>query len=157
MPDATADPAIGLYFKVKIDRLDGEEIDLGTFISCEGLALEVETETIKEGGTNDFLWKLPTRISYSNVKLTRPVGPESARVALWFARLAVKLCRTTAQVVALTPDGRELVSWTLKEVIPVRWQGPSFSAESPKAATETLELAHHGFTFESGAAGGRVA
>jgi hypothetical protein len=33
-------------------------------------------------------------------------------------------------------------------VIPVKWQGPSFSAESAKVATETLEIAHHGFMFE---------
>jgi hypothetical protein len=30
-------------------------------------------------------------------------------------------------------------------VIPVRWSGPQLSLDSPKVATETLELAHHGF------------
>jgi hypothetical protein len=27
----------------------------------------------------------------------------------------------------------------------VRWSGPQLSPDSPKVATETLELAHHGF------------
>jgi phage tail-like protein len=44
---------------------------------------------------------------------------------------------------------KKLVSWKLNGVIPVKWQGPSFSAESPKIAVETLEIAHHGFTFEA--------
>ncbi len=38
------------------------------------------------------------------------------------------------------------MEWTLTGVIPVRWQGPAFSADSPALATETLEIAHHGFT-----------
>jgi hypothetical protein len=33
----------------------------------------------------------------------------------------------------------------------VRWTGPQMSVDSPKLATETLELAHHGF-MGSGAA-----
>ena len=31
------------------------------------------------------------------------------------------------------------------DVVPVRWTGPSFNPESAKVATETLEIAHHGF------------
>ena len=38
-----------------------------------------------------------------------------------------------------------MFTWTLTGVIPVRWTGPSLSVDSPKVATETLELAHHGF------------
>jgi len=35
--------------------------------------------------------------------------------------------------------------WSLLDVVPVRWQGPSLSPENAKVATETLEIAHHGF------------
>lgn len=143
MADPTQDPAVGLYFQVKIDQQD-----LGTFISCEGLSLEVQTEDKEEGGNNGFVWKLPVRIKYGNVKFTRPIGPDSNKVANWFAGMASGVKRTTAQIVALTPTGKSLVGWTLDGVIPVRWQGPSFSAESPKVAQETLEIAHHGFKFE---------
>lgn len=143
MADPTQDPAVGLYFQVKIDQQD-----LGTFISCEGLSLEVQTEDKEEGGNNGFVWKLPVRIKYGNVKFTRPIGPDSNKVANWFAGMASGVKRTTAQIVALTPTGKTLVGWTLDGVIPVRWQGPSFSAETPKVAQETLEIAHHGFKFE---------
>ena len=57
--------------------------------------------------------------------------------------------RTTAHIVAMTADEEEIWEWTLSDVIPVRWQGPSLSAESAKVATETLELAHHGFLAAS--------
>ena len=42
-------------------------------------------------------------------------------------------------------DGEIVASWWLDGVIPVRWSGPSLNLDSPKVATETLELAHHGF------------
>jgi hypothetical protein len=32
----------------------------------------------------------------------------------------------------------------LHGVIPVRWTGPSLNLDTPKVATETLEVAHHG-------------
>ena len=137
-------PGVGLYFHVHID-----DCDLGAFISCDGLSLDVETEDRMEGGNNAFVHKVPVRIKYSNVKFTRPVSQESAKVATWLAGMSNGVKRTNAQIVALTPEGKPLVSWRLEGVIPVKWQGPSFSAESPKVAQETLEIAHHGFTFEA--------
>ena len=38
-----------------------------------------------------------------------------------------------------------LSEWGLLDVVPVRWTGPSLNVESPKVATETIEIAHHGF------------
>src|SRR4051812_39311782 len=98
---ATKDPAVGVYFRLKIDAL-GSGYDLGIFISCEGLSLEVQTEDREEGGNNGFVWKLPVRLKYSNVKFTRPVGAGSAEVAKWFAEMSTGVKRTTAEITALT-------------------------------------------------------
>jgi phage tail-like protein len=53
--------------------------------------------------------------------------------------------RTTAHVSAMTADGTVVARWGLLDVVPVKWQGPSLGTDSPKVATETLEVAHHGF------------
>ena len=45
-------------------------------------------EQREEGGNNGFVWQLPTRIKYTNVKLTRPIGKDSAKLTAWFAGLA---------------------------------------------------------------------
>jgi phage tail-like protein len=145
--EVTNDPPVGLYFSVKIDGCE-----LGSFSTCEGLSVEVQTEDREEGGENGFVHKLPVRMKYSNVKFTRPIGPDSKNIVDWFGHLAKGIKRTTATIVALTPDRQPLVTWNLAGVIPVKWQGPSFSAESPKVATETLEIAHHGFSTEGGSA-----
>ena len=52
----------------------------------------------------------------------------------------------TASISAMSADNIVVASWGLIGVIPVRWTGPSLNLDSPKVATETLELAHHGFT-----------
>jgi len=142
---------VSVYFDVVVDKIGGS-INLGTFTSCDGLSVEIVTEQLEEGGHNDFVWQLPGRLKYSNVKLTRPLGPDSLKVAEWFAGMATGVKRTTARIAALTTEGQELVAWVLTDVLPARWTGPSFSAESPKVATETVELSHHGFRMEPGAA-----
>ena len=145
MADPASDPALSVCFAVTIDQHD-----LGAFMTCEGLAVEVTVEQREEGGNNLYIHQLPGRIKYTNVKFTRPVNAESAKVRDWLASMSTGVTRTTAEITALTSDGQKVASWGLTGVFPVKWQGPSFSLDSPKVATETLELAHHGF-LSSGA------
>jgi phage tail-like protein len=137
---STRDPALTMCFSVEIDGHS-----LGLFTGCEGLGCEVEIEQREEGGNNEFVHMLPVRIKYSNVKLTRALNDDSKLVASWFASMRGQITRTMARIGALGADGSEVTHWTLQGVIPVRWQGPSFSVDTEKAAIETLELAHHGF------------
>ena len=36
---------------------------------------------------NSFVHQLPGRIKYTNVKLTRPVNADTAKIATWFASM----------------------------------------------------------------------
>ena len=53
--------------------------------------------------------------------------------------------RSTATIVARNAKNEAVATWNLRGVVPVRWTGPSLNVESPKVATETIEIAHHGF------------
>jgi phage tail-like protein len=139
-PAVTADPSVGVCFGLVIDQHD-----LGAFMTCDGLSLEIDVKMFEEGGNNLFVHQLPGRIKYQNIKLTRPVNGDSSKVRSWLASMNGQIRRTTAEITAMTAKGDKVCSWGLIGVIPVRWQGPSFSAESPSVATETLEFAHHGF------------
>jgi phage tail-like protein len=138
--DLDSDPPISVCFKVDVQGLD-----LGVFTACEGLGCEVAIEQREEGGNNAFVHQLPGRVKYTNVKLTRPLNKDSAKVASWFASMGGKVTRKEATIAALTNEGRTVAEWQLTGVIPVKWQGPTFNVDSPKVATETLEIAHHGF------------
>ena len=134
------DPAVSVCFQVEIDNKD-----LGWFNSCDGLGCEVVIEQREEGGNNGFVWQLPTRIKYGNVKFSRAVGRDSAKLTAWLVSFATGVERHTATISAKSSDGEVVASWQLDGVIPVRWSGPQLSLDSPKVATETIELAHHGF------------
>ncbi len=69
------EPAISLRYTVEIDGAD-----LGVFSTCEGLGCELVLEQREEGGNNGFVWQLPTRIKYSNIKLTRPICKDSEKL-----------------------------------------------------------------------------
>jgi phage tail-like protein len=135
-----SDPALSVCFAVKID-----DNDLGTFNSCEGLGCEVVIEQREEGGNNAFIWQLPSRLKYSNVKFTRPLGADTAKVAKWFASMTSGVKRRTATIQVMSGDGTVVATWELDGVVPVRWSGPTLNLDSPKVATETVEIAHHGF------------
>lgn len=130
-----------VYFTVMIDSYN-----LGDWASCEGLGFKVNTDSREEGGNQAFIHKLPRGIEYNNIKLTRPVTSDSGKISAWFARLATDFKRTTAQITLWSTDHKKpIATWQLDGVIPVSWSGPSMSVDSPKAATETIEIAHHGF------------
>ena len=135
-----SDPALSVCFAVMID-----DSDLGTFNSCEGLGCEVVIEQREEGGNNGFVWQLPTRLKYTNVKFSRPLGADTVKVARWFASMTAGVKRRTATIQAMSGDGKVVATWELDGVVPVRWSGPSLNLDSPKVATETVEIAHHGF------------
>lgn len=135
------EPALSVCFAVTVD-----DMQLGTFNSCEGLGVEVVLEQREEGGNNGFVWQLPTRLKFSNVKLTRAVCSDTSEVMAWLSSMSTGFTPKTANISALTAERKVVASWGLLGVIPVRWSGPSLNLDSPKVATETLELAHHGFT-----------
>ena len=137
---AQGEVAVAVAFVVRID-----DQDLGAFNSCDGLGCELVIEQREEGGNNGLVWQLPTRMKYSNIKLSRPVTAESAKLMRWFGGLASGIKRKTATIEARTQEGTVIARWGLLDVIPVRWTGPQLNPDTPKVATETLELAHHGF------------
>jgi phage tail-like protein len=138
------DTAVSVTYLVKIDG-----VELGGFHTCDGLGCEVVLETREEGGNNGMVWQLPTRLKYPNIKLSRPLGKDTAKVAMWFTGVAKGYTRHTATIEVRRRNNHPVATWTLAGVVPVRWSGPALSADSPKVLMETVELAHHGFTVEA--------
>jgi phage tail-like protein len=135
------DPGSTIWFSLSID---GE--DLGYFNGCDGLSAHVDVEHFQEGGNNGFVWQLPSRVTFSTIRLTRPLTEETAKVAEWISSVQTGVSRPTAQITALRADGSEVAQWGLLDVLPVSWTGPTLDPASPAVATEVLEIAHHGFT-----------
>jgi phage tail-like protein len=140
MPLPEFDVALDSAFQIEIDGRN-----LGFFTGCEGLGAEVVLESRREGGNNGFVWQLPTNVSYPNIRLTRPLTAETTKIAEWGSGLMRGVRRHTGRLVAFNSHGEPVAEWGLLDVVPVRWSGPSVTAGSAAALTETLEIAHQGF------------
>jgi phage tail-like protein len=142
--------ACSLYFRVQIDSFD-----IGAFNTCDGLGIEVECEQRTEGGNNGMVWHLPTRLKYTNVRLTRPLTMASMMLMGAVKGQISASEPTTATIEAMPIGGQNLVpviggllpimAWSLTGVRPVRWSGPRFTPLTGEIAIETLELSHEGF------------
>lgn len=139
MPDHPT--AQSLRFRVKLDG----GADLGNWSKCDGLAIEYEVVEYKEGGENGYVHRIPGRAKFQNIKLTRPLNQDTKKVTAWIASLRAAVQRQTAQISALDTEGKEIASWNLDGVYPVKWNGPSLDVGNNQVATESLELAHNGF------------
>lgn len=131
-------------------EVDGVEI--GRFMEITGLQVDVEVETIAEGGENSFQHKLPGRMVWPNLVLKRGVTQNDSLLA-WlnkssgeqFAANGNALTRSTAAVTLMSSTGSRIRAWDVDGAFPVKWRGPTFATSSSDMAVEELEIAHHGF------------
>lgn len=130
------DPGLGFRFRIELDGLDL------TFTKIEGLGAKYEMLTVKEGGENGYAHKLPGRLSYDDVKLTRPVDDKSTKLSEWFTG---RRQGVNATISALDPKSEVIASWTLTGVFPHTYSGPSFKTGTSDVLVETLTLSHQGF------------
>jgi phage tail-like protein len=133
----TEDAVVSTYFGLVIDTWD-----LGWFISCSGLGMEMQVDKIEEGGGGLTTWPLLGRVKYTNLTVTRPICSDTAKTMAWLNAAVNLTAPATAQLSALDPHLRTVYTWVLNGVVPAKWTGPSFDSADPKPATETLELAY---------------
>jgi phage tail-like protein len=142
----TPDPVGELHFRVSLGDVAGKQI--GWFTECSGLVVEWDVFTYEEGGLNDHAHKFRGRAKHQNLVLKRGVTYEDNLLA-WFLQCQDHAERKDISVELLGPDGKTVRSWQFLAAFPVKWQGPALNAASANAATETLEIAHHGFKESS--------
>ena len=131
-------PAI--WFELK---LTPKSTPIGYFTEVSGLSSEVEVMTYNEGGKNDGVHKLPTRMKHPNLVLKRGVT-------------TVKDLQQWAQESFMGPDRKEITLtmyneqlekiriWSFKNAYPVKWTGPQFNSSQSAVATEAIEIVHDG-------------
>jgi phage tail-like protein len=136
------DPVGELRFRVSLGDVAGKKI--GWFTECTGLQVEWEVYSYDEGGLNDYSHKFRGRAKHQNLVLKRGVTYEDALLS-WFQQCRDHAERKDITVELIGPDGKPVRTWQFLSAFPVKWQGPALNAASANAATETLEIAHHGF------------
>jgi phage tail-like protein len=131
-------------------EVDGVEI--GRFMEVSGLEVTVAVDDVEEGGENNYVHKLPGRMTWPNITLKRGITQNDTLLE-WlnkssgeqFAASGNRLTRSTAAITLIGPSAERLRAWEFDGAFPVRWKGPDFAVSSTDMAVEELEVTHHGF------------
>ncbi len=122
------------------------------FSECTGLDAILEVMDYKEGGVNDYVHKLPTRASFSNITLKRGVTFLADDLWSWHQSFVQGAGKRRDGVIVLMDESRTPAKvWKFKHGIPLKWTGPSLNATQSAVAIESLEIAHEGLLLEVGA------
>lgn len=141
-------PLVGFHFRVQFALPDITDNDF-RFREVSGLSLEMEEETVIEGGENRFVQKLPVRAKYSDLILKRGMLSDSA-VRNW-CREAIQnydISPVTVWVSLMNEEHSPLKTYTFVNAWPKKWSITDFNAESSELIVETLELAYQYYTME---------
>lgn len=141
-------PPVAFHFLVEFD-LPGAGAQDARFREVSGLSMELEEETVNEGGENRFVQKLPVRARYPDLVLKRGLMLNSS-VYRW-CQAAIQdldIQPTTVWVSLLSEAHEPLQTYTFINAWPKKWNISDFNAESSAIVVESLELAYQYFRIE---------
>lgn len=150
--------ALGMAMRFHV-VVDG--VSLGSWSSCKGLEVVCKLKKIRDPGDYGYEHILFADVDYSTVKLERAMEKNSSQALRdWLAdKLSpwsqpgylpemlgmLGIGGSTATITLLDSAWQEVSKWTLRNVYPKGWYGPTFDAGKSAVAIERLELDHEGF------------
>ncbi len=154
-------PPSGFYFRVQtVDPATGQAVAGGAkldmaFQDASGLSVEMEPETISEGGLNTYRHRVPVAPKYGDLVLKRGLVTKSLPLYQWCKStiqggLAKPIQPKTLAVQLLAPgdtaDPSILRQWTLYGAWPSKWSVSDFGSNRNDTVIETLQFIYRYFT-----------
>jgi phage tail-like protein len=146
---AVVQPFTAFNFAVEIFR--GEEpkpLVSAAFAECDGLEMNMEVKTIREGGSNDRQIRLNGAVAYGQLTLKRGMT-DNFDLWHWFQDCVKNpYLRAEAEVVMYAVDGRTVTaSFQLSRCVPVKLKAPALNARDGQVAVEELQVAYETLRF----------
>lgn len=138
---------VGLSNRFVVSMAGMKKFDLGSWSKADGLDVTWDVAEYRMGdGGNDRLY-FPGNTKYTNVKLSRAVSEEYAKTKEWLDSTSFNWAPFEGKIELFTSNGNEpaVATWTLRDVMPSKWNVATFDAGASQVAIETLELVHRGF------------
>jgi len=143
-------PFTAFNFAVEINRgEDGHPLVNAAFAECDGLEMNLEVKTIREGGSNDRQIRLNGMVAYGQLTLKRGMT-DSFDLWRWFRdSVHDPRLRASAEVVLLAADGQtERARFQLSRCVPVKLKAPALNARDGQIAVEELQVAYETLAFK---------
>jgi phage tail-like protein len=128
--------------------LQGLNVKLGYFTQVTGFSSQVDVLEYPEGGQNTFVHRLPTRTKQGNVTLKRGVITDDKALVEWYTKTVVQAQPVTMVVTLKDTMEKPIRTWNFRNAYPIKWTGGDLNAGGNEFLTESLEVAHNGFTVQ---------
>lgn len=140
--DKEFDFPVAFHFKVVIGNSNGSET---SFQEVSGLSLEMETETVREGGENSFTWELPKGVKHNNLELKRGLVSSKSLLYTWCmdcleGSFAKPITTKNIKVMLLDKSGHSLSAWTFSNAYPVKWAISDLNSTKNDIVVESISL-----------------
>lgn len=133
---------VSFYFQVEFENETAV-----SFKEVSGLSVELETETIQEGGVNEYDYKFPKQIKHGNLVLKRALLPLSNSIEKWICSclgndFSKPITTKDISVKLLNENRQPLRSWVCAKAYPVKWDVESFDSEKNGVVIESIEFTY---------------
>jgi len=151
MPDADGletrpeDPPAAFYFMVTFGS-NAQDSD-SSFREVSGIAPEMETEAVVEGGENSYVLALPKAVKHPRLVLKRGIASENSRLLAWCKEVLEGGLNTLIRpqqvhLLLLNGAGRPLRKWSFDNAYPVKMEIEAFNSTKNEVAVEKIELSY---------------
>ncbi|HET9976065.1 MAG TPA: phage tail protein [Burkholderiaceae bacterium] len=143
-------PPVGFHFRVEVLGLPSGENEM-RFTEVGGLAAELTTEEVPEGGENRYVQRYPVRAKYPDLVCKRGLLVKS-QIWDWVHGAIDNLAATPKDIdVSLLNDRHEpLVTWHVRGAWPLKWAVSDLNASANAVVVETLTFAYQSFAVDKG-------
>lgn len=166
MPDPTASqpyyPPPGFYFRVQTADSGGKisaggaKLDM-SFQDASGISVEIEPETVAEGGLNTYRHRLPTAAKYGDLVLKRGYVTPSLPLFQWCQKtiqgglaqpIVPKVLALQLLAPGATADATPTIvrQWSFYGAWPTKWSLSEFGSMKNDILIETLQFAYRYFS-----------
>jgi phage tail-like protein len=132
---------VAFYFNVNID---GESVP---FKEVSGLDVEMETESLSEGGQNTYQHQLPKQIKHGNLVVKGAKLPLKNQFVSWVKDtlendFATAIKTKILIINLLNENGEPFCTWTCDNAFPVKWTVDPLDADKNSVLIETVEFSY---------------
>ena len=144
MNDLSNNLAVTFSFQVVVEGVSEDN----AFQEASGLEIELDVETVSEGGENTFEHSLPKGPKHSNLVLKRGIVKRNSRLVTWVKEVLEggfeqKIKPANIKLNLLDQNGEPAASWSLTSAWPVKWSVGTLDAAKNVLAVETIEFAYN--------------
>lgn len=148
--------AFNFSVEINVPFIDGKRsLCNAAFAECDGLEMNMDVKTIREGGNNTQQIRMLGAVNYGQLTLKRGMT-DSFDLWDWFdaqQHANPKQLRTDIRgdvhVVVLAADHKkELVRFQLKKCLITKLKAPALNAKDGVVAIEEMQLAYESLTLE---------